>query len=125
MTGIMCAYYAVFFTWWHRQMRCWARWRKPWYIPGYFEKTDAHLPMIHIAFSNLKTWMMGTHHGVSQKHLPAYLDEFVFRFSRRFYPMTAFASVLGIGMNVVGPTYRGLYDGKWDHCSHSSSVNLL
>jgi hypothetical protein len=27
---------------------------------------------------------MGTHHGaVSEKHLPAYLDEYVFRFNRR------------------------------------------
>ncbi len=84
------------------------------------EKIDAHLPMIHIAFSNLKTWRMGTHHGVSQQHLSAHLNAFVFRFNRRFYPMTAFASVLGIGVNLVGPTYRGptyrgLYDGTWDH----------
>ena len=78
-------------------------------------KIDAHLPMIHIAFSNLKTWLMGTHHGVSQQHLPAYLNEFVFRFNRRFYPMTAFASVLDIGVNTVGPTYHGLYDGTWNH----------
>ena len=78
-------------------------------------KIDAPLPMIHIAFSNLKTWLMGTHHGVSRQHLSAYLNEFVFRFNRRFYPMTAFASVLGIGVNLVGPIYRGLYDGTWDH----------
>lgn len=61
-------------------------------LNGDGDKTDAHLPLIHIAFSNLKTWLMGTHHGVSAQHLPAYLDEFVFRFNRRFYPMTAFAS---------------------------------
>jgi ISXO2-like transposase domain len=56
-------------------------------------KIDTHLPMIHIPFSNLKTWLMGTHHGVSQQHLSAYLNEFVFRLNRRFYPMTAFASI--------------------------------
>lgn len=87
------------------------------------ERTDAHLPMIHIAFSNLKTWLMGTHHGVSKQHLQAYLDEFVFRFNRRFYPMTAFASILGIGANVAGPTYRDLYDGEWDHHTQSSKSN--
>ncbi len=38
---------------------------KPLVLEGDPEKTDAHLPMIHIAFSNLKTWLLGTHHGVS------------------------------------------------------------
>lgn len=64
------------------------------------------------------------HHGVSKQHLQAYLDEFVFRFNRRFYPMTAFASILGIGANVAGPTYRDLYDGEWDHHTQSSKSNL-
>ena len=87
--------------------------------------TDVHLPMIHSAFSNLKTWLLGTHHSVSKQHLPAYLNALVFRFNRRCYPMTAFASLLGIGMNVAGPAYRGLYDGKWDHCAHLSTANPL
>ena len=60
--------------------------------------------------------MQGTHHGrVSSRHLQAYLNEYVFRFNRRFYPMTAFASALGIGAATVGPTYQGLYDGDWTH----------
>jgi hypothetical protein len=73
------------------------------------------MPLIHLVFSNLKTWINGTHHGVSPKHLQAYLNEFVFRFNRRFYPMTAFNAVLGIGTGVAAPTYRGLYDGEWVH----------
>jgi hypothetical protein len=76
---------------------------------------EAALPMIHIVFSNLKTWLLGTHHGVSQKHLQAYLNEYVFRFNRRFYPMVSFNSVLGIGTIVEGPTYEGLYSGEWEH----------
>lgn len=79
------------------------------------EKTAAHLPMIHVVFSNLKTWLLGTHHGVSQQHLPAYLNEYVFRFNRRFYPMTAFNSVLGLVVRAVAPTYEELYSGKWGH----------
>ena len=78
-------------------------------------KLDKYLPMIHIVFSNLKAWLLGTFHGVSPKHLPAYLNEFVFRFNRRFYPMSAFNSVLGIGMQVEGPSYDGLYKGTWTH----------
>ncbi len=71
--------------------------------------------MIHLVFSNLKTWIQGTHHGVSQTHLQAYLNEFVFRFNRRFYPMTAFNSVLGISARTVPPTYESLYSGEWQH----------
>ena len=32
---------------------------EPLVLDGDPEKTDAHLPMIHIAFSNLKTWLLG------------------------------------------------------------------
>ena len=42
------------------------------------------LPAIHLVFGLAERWLLGTHHGVvSAKHLPAYLDEFVFRFNRR------------------------------------------
>jgi len=54
-------------------------------------------------------------HGVSQQHLQAYLNEFVFRFNRRFYPMTAFNSVLGLAANATSPTYAQLYSGNWKH----------
>ena len=38
----------------------------------------------HWAISNLKRWLLGTHHGaVSDKHLQSYLDEFTFRYNRR------------------------------------------
>jgi len=38
----------------------------------------------HWAISNLKRWLLGMHHGaVREKHLQAYLDEFVFRYNRR------------------------------------------
>jgi len=88
---------------------------EPMVLNGDGKKTDAHLPMIHIAFSNLKTWLLGTHHGVSQQHLQAYLNEFVFRFNRRFYPMTAFNSILGIAAQASAPTYETLYSGEWAH----------
>ncbi len=81
-----------------------------------FAKADAHLPMIHLVFSNLKTWLLGTHHGaVAQYHLQAYLNEYVYRFNRRFYPMTAFNNVLGIAAHSKAPTYQQLYSGDWRH----------
>jgi len=51
-------------------------------------------------FSNLKTWLNGTHHGVEPKYLQRYVDEFVFRFNRRNTPMAAFQSVLGIASSI-------------------------
>jgi hypothetical protein len=42
------------------------------------------LPAIHLVFGLAKRWLLGTHHGAAgKKHLPACLDEFVFRFNRR------------------------------------------
>ena len=67
------------------------------------------LPRVHRLFSNLKTWIEGTHHGIGRGHVRAYLDEFVFRFNRRRTPMAAFRSLLGLAM-VHGPTtYDRLY----------------
>jgi transposase-like protein len=70
------------------------------------------LPRIHRAFGNLKTWLRGTHHGVSKKHLHAYLDEFVFRFNRRRKPMAAFQSLLGLTSLHQPTTYKMLYDSE-------------
>jgi transposase-like protein len=81
------------------------------------EIADEFLPMVHLVFSNLKTWLKGIHHGVSDKHLQAYLNEFTFRFNRRFYPMNAFRSLLGIASAAPSPTYRTLYSGEWQHPS--------
>lgn len=40
-------------------------------------------PIIHTLFSNIKAWLVGTHHGVNAKHLPRYLREWSYRFNRR------------------------------------------
>lgn len=82
---------------------------RPVVVKGDSDRLDAHLPMIHLVFSNLKTWLRGTHHGVSGKHLQSYLNEYVYRFNRRFYPMTGFYSVLGLAAHSRAPTYKELY----------------
>jgi transposase-like protein len=82
---------------------------------GYIHRIKEELPLAHLVVSNLKTWIKGTFHGVSEKHLQAYLNEFTFRFNRRKTPMAAFQTVLGLGSKVDWPTYEELYSGKWEH----------
>lgn len=52
---------------------------RAWYLGQFF-------PIIHTLFSNIKAWLVGTHHGVSAKHLPRYLREWSYRFNRRNLP---------------------------------------
>ena len=90
-------------------------------VEGTPERAAEILPLIHLAFSNLKTWLLGTHHGsVKKQHMQAYLNEFTFRFNRRRTPMAAFQTVLGLIDERKGPTYAGLYDvvrggDSWQH----------
>jgi transposase-like protein len=69
------------------------------------------LPRAHRAASNLKTWLQGTHRGVSPEHLQVYLDEFVFRHNRRRTPMAAFQTLLGLGALHEPTTYREITGG--------------
>lgn len=40
--------------------------------------------MCHTVAALLKRWWLGTYHGsISTQHLPAYLEDFTFRFNRR------------------------------------------
>src|SRR5262249_35319835 len=55
------------------------------------------VPLADRAIGNLQQWLIGTHHGVSRRQLPVYLDEFVFRHNRRKQPMAAFQTLLGLG----------------------------
>jgi transposase-like protein len=66
------------------------------------------LPRVHRAISNLKAWMHATHRGVSNEHLPVYLDEYVFRHNRRGTPMAAFQTLLGLTAIHAPTTYRDM-----------------
>lgn len=81
-------------------------------------KTGEYLHMVHLIISNLDRWLLGTFKGaVSQKHLPAYLNEFTFRFNRRFWRGPAFHRALGLGASAPHgwPEYETLYSGAWVH----------
>lgn len=73
------------------------------------ERAATILPRVHRVFGNLQTWLRGTHHGVGNHHLQAYLDEFTFRFNRRRTPMAAFQTLLGLGTQHQATTYNQLY----------------
>jgi len=45
---------------------------------------DESLPKVHIVIANLKMWLRGTYNCLPSKHLQNYLDEFIFRFNRRW-----------------------------------------
>jgi len=73
------------------------------------KKMDKHLPMVSTVTANLKTWIDGTFHGIWKQHMQAYLNEFMFRFNRRFYRQMSFRTLLGLGANHAGQTYKALY----------------
>ena len=85
-------------------------------------KTDQHLPMRHIVFGNLDVWLLGTYHGVSPAHLQGYLNEFVFRFNRRFWPMVGFDRVLKIAARVDSLTYGDFYE-RGQRCGNSAEAS--
>ena len=78
-------------------------------IQGAPQRAETLLPCVHRVFGNLKTWLRGTHHGVGNQHLQAYLDEFTFRFNRRRTPMAAFQTLLGLGSQQAPTTHKALY----------------
>jgi hypothetical protein len=79
-------------------------------------RRDAHgqparvelLPRIHRVFGNRRTWLRGTHQGVSAKHPQAHLDEFTFRFDRPRTPMAVLQTLLGLGGHGRGTAFVGL-----------------
>ena len=48
------------------------------------------LPWVHRVISNAKAVIRGSHRGVSEKHLQAYLSEVCYRFNRRFWEKELF-----------------------------------
>jgi transposase-like protein len=74
---------------------------------GTGERAKELLPWVHTIFSNLKTWLRGTYHGVSKKHLDSYL-QFVYRFNRRGFEQALFEHVIGAATTASPLTYDQL-----------------
>ena len=60
------------------------------------KKRKAHFvfPHVHTYISNLRSFVQGTHHGLSELHLQDYLDEFCYRFNRRHHRTEMFDRLL-------------------------------
>jgi transposase-like protein len=65
-------------------------------------------PWSHAVFANLKSWLRGTFHGVSPKHLARYLDEFTYRFNERWREQELFDHVLGRALQAEPLPYHHL-----------------
>lgn len=63
------------------------------------------LPWIHRVFSLVKRWALGTYHGLRRKHVDTYLNEFVFRYNRRFYRHASFETMLGLAAHNEPASY--------------------
>ena len=55
------------------------------------ENQPEHLHWTHIVISNAKAFIAGTFHGLDSIHLQRYLDEFCYRFNRRWFEADLFA----------------------------------
>ena len=64
---------------------------------------DEWLPWSHIVLSNFKRWTLDVFHGVSARHLQAYLDEFCYRLNRRGQREDLFRRVLNRCLLYTGP----------------------
>ena len=72
------------------------------------------LPAVHRVASLVKRWIDATHQGgIQAEHLPAYLDEFTFRFNRRRSraPGMLFYRLIQATVNAPATTYREITQG--------------
>ena len=72
------------------------------------EKYPKYLHWTHIIISNVKAFINGTFHGLDSIHLQRYLDEFCYRFNRRWYTDNIFDRLINICARSSKITYYEL-----------------
>jgi transposase-like protein len=65
-----------------------------------------HLHWLHTIISNAKAFIGGTYHGLDEKHLQRYLDEFCYRFNRRKFEGQLFNRLLSACIEGICITYK-------------------
>lgn len=63
-------------------------------VPVKGGKASKILPWVHTLIGNVKSTIQGIFHGVSSKHLQRFLDEYCYRFNRRFKESELFDRLL-------------------------------
>lgn len=66
------------------------------------------LPWVHTLASNAKRFLQGTHHREAPKHLQRFLDEFCYRFNRRWHDPELFTRLLTACTTTRTKTYSEL-----------------
>ena len=77
------------------------------YLSGTPECNKA-LDWTHILISNAKAFILGTYHGLAERHLQAYFDEFCYRFNRRQSISQLFPRLLNACMSAPAFTWAEL-----------------
>lgn len=72
------------------------------------DERTTRLVWVHKAISLAKRFILGTYHGVSGKRLQRYLDEFCFRWNRRFFHGNVFLRLLNTACLAAPVTYAAL-----------------
>jgi transposase-like protein len=77
-------------------------------VVGAGKEAPKLLPWVHTMLANIKGNIRGVYKGVANKHLQRYLDEFCYRFNRRFWEDQLFGRVLCACLNTPTVTYSEL-----------------
>lgn len=70
------------------------------------EQAMVLLPWVHTAISNAKRTLLGIFHGISEKHIQNYLDEFCYKLNRRYLGEMKFEALLNDSLNHWNPNHR-------------------
>jgi hypothetical protein len=70
-------------------------------------KIDKVFPWVHTCISNAKRLLLGIHHGIKSIYMQNYLDEFCYKFNRRYFGDKLFDRLLIA--SVTTPWYKNVY----------------
>ena len=67
---------------------------------------STHFRWLNTVIANAKRFILGTHHSVSKQNLQEYLDEYSYRFNRRFFGSQIFPRALSDALSFTPITLR-------------------
>jgi len=70
------------------------------------------LPWVHIAIGNSKSILRSVHHGIKPEYLQEYLDEFCYKFNRRYFKERMFDRLVMISTSYQSDFEHKIYNNK-------------